>query len=170
MGADCASCISEFEKKNELNHDPLDGQSPIHTPQQRTIQNNETPYFNPTPSSTPYKVDGLASESYQTEADGHQQRQKTDTDNIITLIRVQALIRGFIQRRRFRIQRQIMQGQSKYFKTEEANETLKGVFDKDAPIEEREYQYKTGSVYIGQWKGGMRHGQGTMKWIDGASY
>ena len=62
------------------------------------------------------------------------------------------------------------QGQSKYFKMEEANETLKGVFDQDAPIEEREYQYKTGSIYSGQWKGGMRHGHGTMKWIDGASY
>ena len=47
---------------------------------------------------------------------------------------------------------------------------MRGVFDQNAPIEEREYQYKTGSVYFGQWKGGMRHGIGTMKWIDGASY
>ena len=98
MGADCASCISEFEKKNELNHDPL---SPVPTPQQKTIDKKETPYFNPTPSSTPYKVDGIVSETNQTEAERFQmqeapQRRKTDIDNVITLIRVQALIKGFI--------------------------------------------------------------------------
>ena len=111
MGADCASCISEFEKKNELNHDPL---SPVPTPQQKTIDKKETPYFNPTPSSTPYKVDGLVSDN-QTEPEGFKmqeapERRKTDIDNVITLIRVQALIKGFIQRRRFRIQKQSIQG------------------------------------------------------------
>ena len=38
------------------------------------------------------------------------------------------------------------------------------------PIETREYQYNTGSVYQGQWKGGMRHGKGKMTWTDGAYY
>ena len=62
------------------------------------------------------------------------------------------------------------EGTSKYFKQEEAYETLTGVYEQNAPIEERTYTYKTGAVYTGQWKGGMRHGVGTMKWADNARY
>ena len=183
MGADCASCISEFEKKNELSHDPFGtaAKSPVPTPQQKTINQNPAPYFNPTPSSTPWKADPIVEnienqENGQAEPEGFQQqeqpkeRRKTDINNVITLIRVQALIKGFIQRRRFRIQRHNMIGQSKYFKASEASETLTGVFDQDAPIETRDHIYTTGAVYSGQWKGGMRHGLGKMKWADGASY
>ena len=81
-------------------------------------------------------------------------------------------MRGFLERRRYRIRRQEVFGANKYFSEIESNETLKGsLFDNDAPIEERTYTYSTGSVYEGQWKGGMRHGHGTMKWEDGsASY
>ena len=67
MGADCASCISEFEKKNELNHDPLGEPSPVRTPQQKTIEKRETPYFNPTPASTTYVPDGFVVETNPTE-------------------------------------------------------------------------------------------------------
>ena len=38
------------------------------------------------------------------------------------------------------------------------------------PIETRNHEYSTGSVYQGQWKGGMRHGKGKMTWTDGAYY
>ena len=85
------------------------------------------------------------------------------------VIRVQALVRGFLERRKYRIKRETAIGSSKYFVEEEANETLRGIFEKDAPIEERTYIYKTGAVYEGQWKGGMRHGIGTMKWADGSA-
>ena len=45
-----------------------------------------------------------------------------------------------------------------------------GIFEKNTPIETRKYTYKSGAVYNGQWKGGMRHGSGVMKWVDGAYY
>ena len=34
----------------------------------------------------------------------------------------------------------------------------------------RRYEYTTGAVYEGMWKGGLRHGHGKMKWSDGATY
>jgi hypothetical protein len=62
-------------------------------------------------------------------------------------------------------------GQSKYFKAEEAKETLKGSFKgHDEPLKNKVYQYTTGAVYNGEWKGGLRHGSGTMTWPDGARY
>ena len=37
-------------------------------------------------------------------------------------------------------------------------------------IKKQPYQYKNGSVYEGEWKGGFRDGIGKMEWPDGASY
>jgi hypothetical protein len=60
--------------------------------------------------------------------------------------------------------------QSKYFKSEEAKETLVGMFTPSGNITNRIYTYKTGAMYTGQWKGGLRHGRGTMTWPDSARY
>ena len=38
------------------------------------------------------------------------------------------------------------------------------------PLEERTHKYKSGAVYKGQWKGGMRHGKGTMVWDGNTRY
>lgn len=59
---------------------------------------------------------------------------------------------------------------SKYFKLEEAKETLKGEFNPNAPLKQRTFTYSTGAIYTGQWKGGLRHGNGTMVWPDNAKY
>jgi MORN repeat len=59
---------------------------------------------------------------------------------------------------------------SKYFKPVEALETLTGKFYSDAPLKLKVYTYKTGAVYTGQWRGGLRHGNGTMVWPDNARY
>ena len=60
---------------------------------------------------------------------------------------------------------------SQYFKKEEAQETLTSdKYDPDAAIETRTYTYATGAVYEGEWKGGLRHGNGKMKWSDGCQY
>ena len=91
-------------------------------------------------------------------------------NSALTLIRIQALIRGFLQRRRYRIQKLGMTDWGRYFKNSEAAETLCGFYDDGDEIETRDYTYKTGAVYSGQWKGGMRHGWGTMTWDDGAKY
>ena len=60
--------------------------------------------------------------------------------------------------------------QSKYFKSDEAKETLEGVYRDNARLESKMYTYRTGAVYTGQWKGGLRHGRGTMVWCDAARY
>ena len=63
-------------------------------------------------------------------------------------------------------------GSSKYFTPAEAKETIsKRIFDPRAPPEYRApYKFKSGSVYVGQWKGGFRDGQGEQTWPDGAKY
>ena len=54
---------------------------------------------------------------------------------------------------------------SKYFKSSEAKETLSNnIYIENTPIVDRTHVYKSSAVYIGQWKGGMRHGKGAMKW------
>jgi len=59
----------------------------------------------------------------------------------------------------------------KYFTAEESKETLLG---KQSGIPEREdrppYRFKSGAVYVGQWKGGFRDGYGIQTWPDGARY
>ena len=59
---------------------------------------------------------------------------------------------------------------NKYFKPDEAAETLNGMYDDNAPIVIRTHTYSTGAEYEGQWKGGMRHGKGKMTWPDSAKY
>jgi len=59
---------------------------------------------------------------------------------------------------------------SKYFKSDEAAETLKGEYNANAPLKQRTHTYKTGAIYTGQWKGGLRHGKGTMIWPDNGRY
>ena len=58
----------------------------------------------------------------------------------------------------------------KYFKEDEAKETLGGTYDPKAALITSTYKYKSGAQYEGQWSGGMRHGKGTMVWPDGARY
>lgn len=59
---------------------------------------------------------------------------------------------------------------SKYFKNDESRETLQGIFNENEKEAFRVHTYKTGAVYKGQWKGGLRHGSGTMLWPDKARY
>lgn len=50
------------------------------------------------------------------------------------IIRVQALIRGYLQRRRYRIVKFTYDQATKYFKSEEGRETLDGFFTHDSKI------------------------------------
>ena len=59
---------------------------------------------------------------------------------------------------------------TKYFKKTESKETLTGIYKDNLSIEQRSYTYSTGAVYNGEWRGGMRHGRGTIVWVDGAKY
>lgn len=86
------------------------------------------------------------------------------------ITRVQALIRGFLQRRKYKVKQLNFDKKTKYFKADENKETLAGTYSQASPIEKRTHTYKTGAVYSGDWKGGLRHGHGLMKWADGAVY
>ena len=58
-----------------------------------------------------------------------------------------------------------------YFNSAEAKETLtKDVFNPNEPLKERSHTYPSGAVYAGEWKGGMRFGEGLMIWKDKSSY
>ena len=97
-------------------------------------------------------------------------RVKVADENLMRIIRVQSLIRGFLQRRKYRIMKLTCEVQSKYFKSDEAKETLSGTYQDNNPLEERMHTYRTGAIYTGQWKGGLRHGRGNMVWVDAARY
>ena len=82
-------------------------------------------------------------------------------DNIAMVVRVQAMIRGWSERRKYRVLKSNYQNSVKYFKLEESQETLQGKYDpNNKNLVTRTYTYKTGAVYSGTWKGGMRHGKG----------
>ena len=92
-------------------------------------------------------------------------------EDMLKLTRVQAVVRGFLQRGKYRTWKIESELGSRYFAPEEARETLSSnVYKADAPLEERSYTYRTGAVYEGQWRGGIRHGRGTMKWPAGSCY
>lgn len=95
---------------------------------------------------------------------------KVAEENMLRIVRVQSLIRGFLQRRKYRIMKLTCEVQSKYFKSDEAKETLGGTYQDNTRLENRVYTYRTGAVYTGQWKGGLRHGNGNMVWVDAARY
>lgn len=66
-----------------------------------------------------------------------------------------------------------MKLKKKYFLDEEFEETISSsrFFENKKPLVKKEYTYKfSGSRYIGEWKGGFRHGKGLMLWQDGAKY
>ena len=65
------------------------------------------------------------------------------------LVRVQALVRGFLMRRKYKILKMTSEVQSKYFKSDEAKETLHGDFDYNAPLKNKVHTYKTGAIYTG---------------------
>lgn len=79
-------------------------------------------------------------------------------------------MRGHLQRRKYKIMKLSSEVTSKYFKADEAKETLTGEYNPNAPLKQRTHTYKTGAIYTGQWKGGMRHGKGTMIWPDNGRY
>lgn len=69
--------------------------------------------------------------------------------------------------------RKAIGAKKKYFLEEEFWETVSKTskFNPKAKLVEKEHVYKcSGARYLGSWQGGFRHGKGTMKWKDGATY
>jgi len=69
--------------------------------------------------------------------------------NTKVIIHAQALIRGWLQRRKYRTAKSNYEMATKYFKSDEGKETLGGAFKADSPIEIRSYTYKSGAIYNG---------------------
>ena len=133
MGSACTTCISDTSQKKEVIQDLFD--------QDRTPQR--------TPAPSP-KVGNKNSNSQKFFGNTESGEQKEDgLDAIMKLNRVKALMRGWIQRRRLRKQQVVSASTTKYFVKEEANETLGGIYEANAPLEQRTHTYKTGSVYVG---------------------
>jgi len=84
------------------------------------------------------------------------------------------MIRGYLQRRKYRVLSQkIQMTNGIYFKREELFETLQNKeqkFDENAPAKNVRYVYSTGAIYNGMMKGGFRDGRGVMTWPDTAKY
>lgn len=103
-----------------------------------------------------------------------QQFGQLDPDIIQKIIKFQALVRGYRERKKYKqLQVEMQIKHTQYFKKEELFETLQPgqKYNPNAPVEQKTIQYKTtGSVYQGGMRGGLRHGFGKMTWADGASY
>lgn len=74
-------------------------------------------------------------------------RNRATEEQLAKIVRVQALIKGFLQRRRYRIKCLDKEMHSKYFKSDEARETLQGWYRDNARVEHKSYTYRTGAVY-----------------------
>ena len=70
-------------------------------------------------------------------------------ENLLKIVRVQSLIRGFLQRRKYRIMKLTCEVQSKYFKSDEARETLSGTYQDNTRLINKSHTYRTGAVYTG---------------------
>ena len=62
--------------------------------------------------------------------------------------------------------------QNQYFSKSEMKETLQSLGQnyKTGERELKTFTFKSGAIYRGQWKDGMRDGEGLQTWPDGAKY
>ena len=94
--------------------------------------------------------------------------------NIVVIIKIQAFVRRFLSRKAIKSvveTRDMYRMHARYFQREETFETLKlQPMARFRSSEVREYRYRNGAVYQGQWRGNFRDGKGRMEWSDGAFY
>ena len=86
------------------------------------------------------------------------------------IIKIQSFWRGFRDRKIAKVLRYKKIGISRYFSLEESPEMYHSphsILDRE---ERPAYKFKSGAVYIGQWRGTVRDGYGIQTWPDGARY
>ena len=95
-------------------------------------------------------------------------------EDIIKITRLQAMIRAYLQRKKYQIWTgNMVMSNGLYFKREELLETTKQneKYDANAPLKKVTHKYQcSGAVYVGEMRCGSREGYGTMTWKDGAKY
>jgi hypothetical protein len=74
-----------------------------------------------------------------------------------------------LKRRKYKVLKIANYSYSKYFKQEDAAETLTNLYVKNN-FKTKTHTYKSGAKYSGKWLGGFRHGFGKMWWLDGARF
>eukprot|EP00347_Sterkiella_histriomuscorum_P011298 403372988 len=107
---------------------------------------------------------------------GNQYNQQQIMVDVYMVIKLQALIRGYLRRKiykGFMAQQAYTKQEQKYFTESEAQETIK--FKPFQPslkrLKRSPYTYQCSqAVYDGEWCGNLRDGFGTMSWADGAQY
>lgn len=107
---------------------------------------------------------------------GYQNHESMDlaslSQHTVTIVKFQALFRGFLARRNTAFIMNQKRADSRYFTLDESRETVsKNAYDPMAKREKRgTYSFKTGATYDGEWIGGFRDGHGIQQWPDGARY
>ena len=98
---------------------------------------------------------------------------KSTSYSLDQVLRLQSVWRGYHTRLMTDILKKASRLKKKYFLDEEFFETVSKTvkFNFKAKLIKKEHAYKcSGSKYVGEWRGGFRHGQGVMFWADGAKY
>jgi hypothetical protein len=77
------------------------------------------------------------------------------------IVKIQSLYRGFRDRKMVQHLKKAQRSNTKYFTREEGRETLSPGKANGVREKRPKYTFKTGAVYTGEWKGGLRDGEGT---------
>ena len=182
MGNGCEKCCSNADDPSEFYDNPNSNKDPL-----QSLMNRQSGAIRGVGGSREFKGSNqnsyLASQGLQPVVtrsgqfrNGILSAQGSDQNiDVMKLIRLQALVRGFIARRRFnRELTNFSKTNGVYFRQEEFYETVRRgeQFNQNGQVEMVEYQYQCspGAFYKGQMKGGFRHGLGEMTWPDGAQY
>ena len=123
MGNECTACCNIAEEgKQELNDDSDSKVAPGYQ-SYGLISTSKG-------SSTRSEVGRLPSREFNSSSASYKRDRGSllKEENLAKIIQVQALVKGFLQRRRYRIMKLTCEVQSKYFKSEEAKETLEGIY------------------------------------------
>ena len=121
MGSACTTCVSNELDQKEIIQD-LQDRTPQHV----------TPKVSPKAGNLDPDRQKFFAQTLKSEPD---LPEEADLDTILKMARIKALMRGWIQRWRNRKHNLMSKSTNKYFGKAEANETLGGMYEANAPLE-----------------------------------
>ncbi|OMJ72140.1 hypothetical protein SteCoe_29477 [Stentor coeruleus] len=98
------------------------------------------------------------------------QTKKYSFDTTRSVLKIQALWRGFTCQKQYSLIKKLTRPNQNYFSQQDIKHSLtfNTMASKRTKIEK--FSYPSGAVYKGDWLGGFRDGDGKMEWTDGAQY
>lgn len=90
--------------------------------------------------------------------------------HINSIVKLQAVWRGFADRKSIIHLHRSSAPNHSYFSLQEIRETLSSTVPPDQRSQKDQFTYRSGATYSGEWVGGFRDGYGTMIWPDGSSF